>query len=131
MSTPTATAANILRPTISSFFSFLLTPSEFSSRGTASSRVLRQQQHLFLWIKIGAKANKQVVGSTKSNVLHFPKFFDDDCQLWFSTIELMVLLQDVTQQNNKLKVFLTLYTFCSCRQSTLLWLCQVLNHMAQ
>ena len=34
--------------------------------------------------------------------LSLPKFFDGDCQLWFSTFELIFRLQGVTQQNVKL-----------------------------
>ena len=44
-----------------------------------------------------------MVGSTNNNVLSLPKFFDDDCQLWFPTIELIFRLQGVTQQNVKLQ----------------------------
>ena len=43
--------------------------------------------------------SNHVVGSTNNNGLSLPKFFDDDCQLWFSTIELIFRLQGVTQQN--------------------------------
>ena len=44
-----------------------------------------------------------MVGSTNNNVLSLPKFFDDECQLRFSTIELIFRLQGVTQQNVKLQ----------------------------
>ena len=109
MSTPNATAINIGGrpwPTISSFPSLLFTPSGFDSRSTASSSApfrVNSTTTVSIPINHDRRESNRVVGSTNNNVLSLPKFFDDDCQLWFSTIELSFRLQGVTQQNVKLQ----------------------------
>ena len=110
MSTPNATATNIRgrpRPTISLFLSLLLTPSDFNSRSTAfsSSAPFRVNSTTTASIPLNQDRSESnhVVGSTNNNVLSLPKLFDDDCQLWFSTIELIFRPQGVTQQNVKLQ----------------------------
>ena len=118
-------------PTISWFSSLLLTPSDFNSRSTASSCApFRVNSTSTASIPNNQDRNEgnHVVGSTNNNVLNLPKFFDDDCQLWFSTIELLFRLQGVTQQNVKRQSVLA---YCGCRQSKLSWLRQFLNHMIQ
>ena len=130
MSTPTATATNVggrPRPTISSFPSLLLhqvtsiqnAPFRVNATTTASIPINQDQSE-----------SNHVVGSTNNNVLSLPKFFDDGCQLWFSTIELIIRLQGVLRSKMlNYKVFLPLCTCRSCRQSKLSWLRLVLNHM--
>ena len=110
MSIPNATATNIggrPRPTISSFPSLLLTPNDFNSRSTASSTapfgVNSTTTTASIPINQDRSESNKVVGATNNNVLSLPKFFDDDCPLWFSTIELIFRLQGVTQQNVKLQ----------------------------
>ena len=108
ISTPTATATNIggkPRPTISSFPSLLLTPSDFNSRGPASSSApfrVNSTTTASIPLNQDHSESNHEVGATNNNVLSLPKFFDDDCQLWF-TIELIFRLQGVTQQNVKLQ----------------------------
>ena len=109
MSTPNATATNIggrPRPTINSFPSLLLTPIDFNSRSTASSGApfrVNSTTTASIPINQDRSESNHVVGWTNNNVLNLPKFFDDDCQLRFSTIKLIFRLQGVTQQNVKLQ----------------------------
>ena len=139
MSTPNATATNTggrPRPTISSFRSLLLTPSDFNSTSTAFSNApfwVNSTTTASIPINQDRSESNHVVGSTNNNVLSLPKFFGDDCQPWFSTIELIFRLSYKVLRSKMLnyKVFLSLYTCRSCRQSKLSWLRQVLNHMIQ
>ena len=137
VSAPKTTATNMggqPRRTINWFSSLLLTPSDFNSRSTVSSCApFRVNSTTTASIPINQDRNESnhVVGSTNNNVLNLPKFFDDDCQLWFSTIEILFDYKVLRSKMLNNKVFLPLYTCHSCRQSKLSWLRKFLNHMIQ